>query len=111
MIAKVWGAEKEPYTSFCVTAQNQTWDKDTIKQLKDEYHIFFNGTGVRPVMLIPYRNNAGCCVVIGYEDDGAISFTRNECGSFDDVMSLYWVDDLIQDLTDAKEYVENGGKV
>ena len=111
MIATVWGKEKEPYTSFCLTAQDQEWDEDTIKQLKDEYHIFFNSGGVRPVMLIPYRNGEGCCVVIGHEDDGTISFDRNEYGSFENAMSTYWINDLIKDLTDAREYIMNGGRV
>ena len=62
-------------------------------------------------MIIPYNNQEGCCIVIGYEDDGVIGFRRNEFGNFVDALSPYWIDDLIKDLVDAKEYIKNGGKV
>ena len=92
-------------------AVDQLWDEETIKQLKEEYYIFFRSAGVRPVMLIPYNNQEGCCVVIGSEDDGCIIFNKDKYGNFINAMSPYWINDLITDLTDAKEYVENGGKV
>ena len=94
-----------------VWAENQEWDDATLAQLRKEYNIFYERGTYIPVMLYRFSKKSGGMIVFGFEDDGTISFTRNECGSFDDVMSLYWVDDLIQDLTDAKEYVENGGKV
>lgn len=94
-----------------VWAENQEWDDATLAQLRKEYNIFYERGTYIPVMLYKFSKKSGGMIVFGFEDDGVISFTRNECGSFDDVMSLYWVDDLIQDLTDAKEYVENGGNV
>lgn len=94
-----------------VRAENQEWDDATLAQLRKEYNIFYERGTYIPVMLYRFSKKSGGMIVFGFEDDGTIRFTRNECGSFDDVMSLYWVDDLIQDLTDAKEYVENGGKV
>ena len=36
-----------------IYAEDQRWDKETLKQLKEEYNIFFmsGGDGVSPVML------------------------------------------------------------
>lgn len=111
MIAGVLNEENSPNRPFYIDVEEQTYDEATIKQLRDEYNIFFRSGGVRPVMLIPCDNEEGCCVVIGSEDDGCICFRRDMFGNFINAMSLYWIDDLIADLTDAKEYIKNGGKV
>ena len=111
MIAGVLNEENNPNTPLYIEVEERTYDEATIKQLRDEYHIFFRSGGVRPVMLIPYDNEEGCCVAIGSEDDGCICFRRDMFGNFMNAMSPYWIDDLIADLTDAKEYIKNGGKV
>lgn len=111
MISEVYHKSPIPNQTFYITAEEQTWDDATLKELREKYNIFFNGYGVRPVMLVPSSNQEGCCVVIGYENDGVITFRRNMFGNFMDAMSPCWIEDLIKDLTDAKEYVENGGKV
>ena len=111
MIANVYNESSEPNETFYIVAEEQIWDDDTLKELRDKYNIFFNSRGVRPVMLVPRSNQEGCCVVIGHEDDGTIGFRRDMFGNFVDAMSPYWIDDLIKDLTDAKEYIKNGGKV
>lgn len=111
MIADVHNELPVPNETFWIRAEEQNWDNATLKELKDKYNIFFNGNGIRPVMLIPCDNQEGCCVVIGHEDDGVIGFRRDIFGNFLDAMSPYWIDDLIENLTDAKEYIKNGGKV
>lgn len=111
MISAVYHKSPIPNQTFYIAAEEQTWDDATLKELRDKYNIFFNSHGVRPVMLVPSSNKEGCCVVIGSEDDGVIKFRRDMFGNFMDAMSPHWIEDLIKDLTDAKEYVANGGKV
>lgn len=111
MISNVYHKSPIPNQTFYIAAEGKIWDDATLKELREKYNIFFNSHGVRPVMLVPSSNPEGCCVVIGSENDGVITFRRNMFGNFMDAMSPCWIEDLIQDLTDAKEYVENGGKV
>lgn len=82
-----------------IFAEDQMWDKATLKQLKEEYNIFFmnGGDGVRPVMI---KDNM---VIIGLEDDGQIAFrkSKNYCRDFLDGFSIYWLKFLIADLQAA----------
>lgn len=82
-----------------IFAEDQTWDKETLKQLKEEYNIFFmnGGSGVSPVMV---KDNT---VFIGWEDDGQIGFRKSKYhyGGFLDGFSIYWLQFLIADLQAA----------
>ena len=87
---------------FC--AEDQCWDKATLKQLKDEYGIIFKtkGNGVSPVMIVD--NGDGSChhflFVIGSEDDGCIQFER-AYGQFKHSFHPFWTKFLIADLEEA----------
>lgn len=91
-----------------ISAENQTWDKETLRQLKDEHDIIFmtNGDGVAPVKVIEYSYNDKSYygIVIGSEDDGTISFDKYY-DSWRSIMSEYWIDYLIADLQEAKRYI------
>ena len=87
-------------------AENQKWDKKTLKQLKDEHNIIFMtaGASVRPLMVIP-RKGKNPLLAIGTEDDGCITF-RKRYDYFADIMDVGWLDSFIADLTEAKKYAE-----
>lgn len=90
--------DNEPMT-FC--AQDQCWDKPTLKQLKEEHNIIFktSGDGVMPIMILN-KDSDNPLFVIGHEDDGRIFFDR-EYGSINNSFSYYWVKSLIADLNEA----------
>ena len=82
-----------------IFAEDQCWDKETLKQLKEEYNIYFmnGGDGVKPVMI------KDDMVVIGWEDDGQIGFrkSKNYYSGFLDEFNIYWIKFLIADLQAA----------
>ena len=82
-----------------IFADDQCWDEETLKQLKEEHGIFFmnGGDGVSPVMV------KGKMVFIGWEDDGQIGFrkSRYHYGGFLDGFSTFWIKYLIADLQTA----------
>ena len=87
-----------------ISAEDQCWDKKTLKQLRDEHDIIFMsaGDGIIPVKVIKYGDNYG--VALGSEDDGTMRFERY-FGDFKDGFSDYWIDFLIADLQEAKRYI------
>lgn len=94
MIKSVFEDENE----LRIVAENQSWDKKTLKQLKKEHNITFmtDGDGVKPVMV---RNNH---VILGSEDDGTIFFTKRY-KQFENCFDIHWVPFLISDLKKAVE--------
>ena len=88
-----------------ISAENQTWDKQTLQQLKDDYNIIFmtNGNGVSPVKIVRMGNGYG--VAIGSEDDGTIFFNKS-FGNYENSFHSLWIDSLIADLQAAKSYIE-----
>lgn len=88
-----------------ISAENQTWDKQTLQQLKDDYNIIFmtNGNGVSPVKIVRMDNGYG--VAIGSEDDGTIFFNKS-FGNYENSFHSLWIDSLIADLQAAKSYIE-----
>ena len=80
----------------CLFAENQSWDKETIKQLKNEYHIFYDGTGCYGFEVIP-REQSDPLIRIYSEDDGFLHKTDIE---FD----IYWLKSFIKNLSDAGNY-------
>ena len=84
----------EEYGALC--AEDQTWDKETVKQLKDEYKIFYDGTGCYGFEVIPReRNNP--LIRIYSEDDGSLYKT-------DIKFDIYWIKSFIKNLSDAENY-------
>lgn len=88
-----------------ISAEDQCWDKKTLEQLRDEYDIIFmsSGAGVTPVKVIKYGDNYG--VTLGSEDDGIIKFEQYSEGNYKHMFSEYWIDKLIADLQEAKQYI------
>lgn len=88
-----------------IVAEDQCWDKKTLEQLRDEYDIIFmsSGAGVTPVKVIKYGDNYG--VTLGSEDDGIIKFEQYSEGNYKHMFSEYWIDKLIADLQEAKQYI------
>lgn len=91
-----------------ISAEDQCWDKKTLKQLRDEHDIIFMsaGDGVIPVKVIKYGDNYG--VALGSEDDGTIAFEQYGYGDtkqYEHMFSEYWIDKLIADLQEAKRYI------
>lgn len=77
-------------------AENQSWDKKTVKQLKNEYNIFYDGTGCYGFEVIP-RGQSNPLIRIYEEDDGFLHKTDIE---FD----IYWLKSFIKNLLDAENY-------
>lgn len=87
-----------------ITAEDQSWNKETLKQLREEHDIIFMsaGDGVTPIKIFKYGEHYG--VVLGSEDDGTMRFERY-FGDFKHGFSDYWIDFLIADLQEAKRYI------
>lgn len=88
-----------------ISAEDQTWDEQTLQQLKDDYNIIFmtNGDGVSPVKIVRMGNDYG--VAIGSEDDGTIFFNKS-FENYENSFHSLWIDSLIADLQAAKSYIE-----
>ena len=104
MLQYVFNEDLGPNEPMMFSAKDQTWDKATLKQLKEEYNIIFmtKGDAVMPVMIIN-KDSEYPLFVIGSEDDGTIQFER-EYGHFTNTFSPYWVEPLIADLQAALEH-------
>lgn len=86
------------------SAEDQCWDDETLRQLKEEYNVVFmtNGDGVTPVMISKEWG-----IILGHEDDGTIQFKR-KYGQPEMCFSKVWVEDLIADLQEACRLIESG---
>lgn len=80
----------------CLYAENQTWDKETVKQLKNEYNILYDGRGCYGFEVIP-RERHNPLIRIYSEDDGFLHKTDIE---FD----IYWLKSFMKNLSDAESY-------
>lgn len=87
-----------------ISAEDQCWDKQTLKQLRDEHDIIFmsSGDGITPVKVIKYGEHYG--VVLGSEDDGTMIFEKY-FDNYKHMFSEHWIDTLIADLQEAKRYI------
>ena len=101
MLQYVFNTNLEDDEPMMFSAEDQCWDDDTLKQLKEEYNIIFmtSGDAVKPVMIIN-TNSKYPLFVIGSEDDGTLFFHR-EYGQFTNCFSAYWAKSLIADLEEA----------
>ena len=101
MLKYVFNTDLEDDEPMMFSAEDQCWDDDTLKQLKEEYNIVFmtKGDGVMPVMILN-KDSQYPLFVLGGEDDGTIFFKR-EYGQFRNTFSPYWVKYLIADLEEA----------
>lgn len=92
-----------------IKAEDQSWNKRTLKQLREEHDIIFKSAkdAVIPVKVL--RAGEGRYgIALGSEDDGTIQFEQYGSGewkSFKHEFSDYWIDALIADLQAAKRYI------
>lgn len=93
--------ELEDNEPIMFVAEDQCWDRATLKQLKKEHDIIFktSGNGVMPIMILN-KDSDNPLFVIGHEDDGTLYFDR-EYGHISNSFSYYWVKSLIADLEAA----------
>ena len=86
----------ETENEFVIVAENQSWDHQTLTEIKEKHGVIFQtaGDGVSPVLV---RNNI---VALGIEDDGTIFFPK-EYNQFVFKLSKNWIPYLISDLTEA----------
>ena len=101
MLQYVWKEELEGSEPMMFVAEEQSWDKATLKQLKEEHDIIFktSGDAVMPIMIIN-KDSDNPLFAIGHEYDGTIQFDR-EYGNLSHCFSYYWVKSLIADLEEA----------
>ena len=101
MLKYVFNTNLEDDEPMMFCAEEQCWDDDTLKQLREEHNIIFrtNGRGVMPIMILN-KDSEYPLIAIGSEDDGTIYFERRY-GSLADTFSPYWVKYLIADLEEA----------
>ena len=86
-----------------IYAEDQTWDEETIEELKDS-NVYYNH-GVHPIKIVP-RGLQNPLIVIGWEDDGQIGFEK-EYESYKDGFDSFWIDSLIENLQAVKKIIEN----
>lgn len=92
-----------------IKAEDQSWNKRTLKQLREEHDIIFKSAkdAVTPVKVLR-AGNGRYGIALGSEDDGTIQFEQyggEESRSYKHEFSDYWIDALISDLQAAKKYI------
>ena len=77
MLQYVDDGELEDNEPIMFVAEDQCWDRATLKQLKKEHDIIFktSGNGVMPIMILN-KDSDNPLFVIGHEDDGTLYFDR-----------------------------------
>lgn len=84
-----------------IEAYNQEWDKETLKELREEHNIVFmsDGDSVTPILV---ENGI---IHIGIEDDGTLFFMNDGIS-----ISVNWIDSLIAELKEAKKLINKNKK-
>ena len=75
----------------------QCWTKSFLKQIRDEHNIIFDGKGCLAVRIIPNPDSDYPSLSIMIQDDGMLFESKTK-------VSMYWVDELIELLEEAKKY-------
>ena len=88
-----------------ISTADQWWDKESLKELKEDHHIFFmsKSDAAFPVQVIFDETNKPQSFRFGVEDDGTVFFGEN-IGVHAHVL---WIDSLIKDLQAAKKFIES----
>jgi len=89
-----------PIGKFSYFANNQEWDNKTLKDLRDNYLVFYAG-GIFGIRIHP-RKNAEPIFEMLMEDDGHL-FSIND-GDMGVHFSYLWCDDLIDVISSARLY-------
>lgn len=103
----IFANEGDREETLYLSAKDQCWDKETLKELKDKYHIFFMTTGdsCHPVMVVP-AHGGHFQYVFGVEDDGTVSFTK-KYGQWQNSIYDFWIPTFIDDLEAAMSFVKD----
>lgn len=84
-----------------IDTYNQDWDKESLRELREEHNIVFmsKGDSVTPILV-----ESGI-IHIGIEDGGTLFF-------MDDGISISenWIDSLIAELKEAKKLINKNKK-
>ena len=106
MLQYVWNTNLKDDEPVIFSAENQCWDKKTLKELKHKYDVVFmtSGDAVFPIMIIN-KDGQYPLLAIGTEDDGTIIFKRKN-GHFLHTFSPYWVKSFVADLEEAAKICE-----
>lgn len=97
-----------------ISAEEQTWDKETLEELWDRYNICFDGKSIMPIKIIN-KDLENPMIVLGSEDDGTIYFERCCYGKPEDwiedeyknMFSAYWIDSVIEQLQEVKRRLKS----
>lgn len=92
-----------------LSAEDQCWDADTLKQMWDEDGICYDGRGILPVKVIPRGDKPDeFLIALGYEDDGTVFFDKYpNSEQYPHSFSAYWLDSVIAQLQEVKRRVIN----
>ena len=84
-----------------ISTYNQDWDKESLKELREEHNIVFmsKGDSVTPILV-----ESGI-IHIGIEDDGTLFFMNDGIS-----ISANWIDSLIAELQEAKNLINKNKK-
>ena len=90
-----------------LSAEDQCWDADTLKQLWDEERICYDGAGILPVKVIPRGDKTGeYLIAFGSEDDGTVFFDKYPGSDhYPHSFSVYWLDSVIAQLQEVKRRI------
>lgn len=92
-----------------VWAENQEWNDKTVEQLRKEYHIFYDRSSHIAVMLEGFSKKHGGMVVLGFEDNGAIYFHKDEHLKYKAAFHSRMLPAVLKELHDAYEYTKARG--
>jgi hypothetical protein len=85
---------------YYVFAPDQDYTEDFLKEIREKDLVVYDGEGCHAVRIIPRKGSNPLFEILG-EDDGQLFSYRHPI-KFD----MYWTDDLIKQLKDAKMYWE-----
>lgn len=93
-----------------ISAEDQAWDEDTLKELREKHNIIFmtSGDGVRAYKILERDETifgqriTSPLVVVGHEDDGTIYFKKGY-KQFQDQFDSAWIDSIIADLKEVNK--------
>ena len=87
---------------YRIKAPNQVWTDELISKMEEDDNVIYH-KGVFGIRIIPRISNNPLFVLLN-EDDGYLSTNHHP---FPETFDMYWADDLISVLEDAKEYVKS----
>lgn len=87
---------------YRMEAPNQVWTNELISKMRKQDNVIYH-KGVFGIRIIPRISNNPLFILL-HEDDGFLSTNHHP---FPETFDMYWADDLISVLEDAKGYVKS----